>query len=196
VHVNVQPSRRQQRSKRPAAPPPPQPPGTSSFCEFVGQAVQRMPPWGVVIVFVVLIAAYAYLAVHGKAPVVPVRHASAIERGKDDESEIAIGDVRRQCSKNPEGGYFAPRRGRADASRRATRCVLGTLQITTTPQTLGTALDGGDVLVETLTRAACKSELSREPVGGRSERQHHHFCRGRVVHRHERSTADVGRAGQ
>lgn len=65
VHVNVQ---QQPAAKR--SPPPPPPPGTLQIVlQFAGGALQRMPAWGVVVVAVVAIAAWVYLAVHGKAPV-------------------------------------------------------------------------------------------------------------------------------
>jgi hypothetical protein len=58
VHVNVQPA-----AKRSTPAPPP------SKLQVVVQVFQRFPPWGAVLVAIVLILAWAYLAVHGKAPV-------------------------------------------------------------------------------------------------------------------------------
>lgn len=72
VHVNVQPARRS-TPKPPAALPPPQESTIIVVLRIVGQGFQRMPPIGLVLIFALLIAAYVYLAVHGKAPVVPVR---------------------------------------------------------------------------------------------------------------------------
>ncbi len=66
VHVNVQPARR-------STPKPPQESTIIVVLRIVGQGFQRMPPIGLVLIFALLIAAYVYLAVHGKAPVVPVR---------------------------------------------------------------------------------------------------------------------------
>lgn len=73
VHVNVQaPARR-------SSPPPPPLPARSLapsregvvfvVLRIVGQGVQRMPPAGVVLIFAMLIAAWVFLAVNGKAPV-------------------------------------------------------------------------------------------------------------------------------
>lgn len=63
VHVNVPPA-----AKR--TPAPPAQPGTVVVVlQTVGGVFKRMPPWGAVVVAVVLIVAWAYLAVHGKAPV-------------------------------------------------------------------------------------------------------------------------------
>lgn len=74
VHVNVQPP----AARRSTPPPPPAPrslraPAQQSTLQivltFAGGAIQRMPPAGIVAVAIALIAAWAYLAVHGKAPV-------------------------------------------------------------------------------------------------------------------------------
>jgi len=58
VHVNVQPP--PHRTPRPTDP---------SKLRIVVAVFQRFPPWGAVIVAIVLILAWAYLAAHGKAPV-------------------------------------------------------------------------------------------------------------------------------
>jgi hypothetical protein len=65
VHVNVQPPARR------STPPAPKPSeGTLLVVlRIVGQGVQRMPPIGVVLIFAMLILAWVYLAVHGKAPI-------------------------------------------------------------------------------------------------------------------------------
>lgn len=77
VHVNVQ----QAPAARRSTPPPPPllaPPRSLAprsegavlvVLRIVGQGVQRMPPVGVVLIFAMLIAAWVYLAVNGKAPV-------------------------------------------------------------------------------------------------------------------------------
>jgi hypothetical protein len=63
LHVNLPPA-----AKR--SPPPPPPPGKlAELLQLAGAAVQRLPPWGIVIVSLALIAAWAYLAIHGRAPV-------------------------------------------------------------------------------------------------------------------------------
>jgi len=63
VHVNVQPP-----PPRTPAPPPPRTTDPSKL-RIVVAVFQRFPPWGAVIVAIVLILAWAYLAAHGKAPV-------------------------------------------------------------------------------------------------------------------------------
>lgn len=72
VHVNVQPP----AARRSTPPPPPRSlraPAQQSTLQvvltFAGGAINRMPPAGIVAVAIALIAAWAYLAVHGKAPV-------------------------------------------------------------------------------------------------------------------------------
>ncbi len=65
VHVNVQ----QAAAARRSTPPPPREGVVLVVLRIVGQGVQRMPPLGVVVIFAMLILAWAYLAVHGKAPV-------------------------------------------------------------------------------------------------------------------------------
>lgn len=80
VHVNVQQAPAARRSTPP--PPPPAAPVTVRthspprsegvvlvVLRIVGQGVQRMPPLGVVLIFAMLIAAWVFLAVNGKAPV-------------------------------------------------------------------------------------------------------------------------------
>lgn len=62
VHVNVQ----QAAAKTPL---PPREGVVLVVLRIVGQGVQRMPPIGVAIIFAMLIAAWAYLAAHDKAPV-------------------------------------------------------------------------------------------------------------------------------
>jgi hypothetical protein len=68
VHVNVQaPARR----TSPPAPPPAPPAGTLQIVvQGVGGVFQRLPKWGAVIVAVVaiIVGAWVYLAIHGKAP--------------------------------------------------------------------------------------------------------------------------------
>ena len=68
VHVNVQPP----AARRSSPPPPPRrslaAPDRGTL-QIVVAVFQRFPPWGAVLVAVVLILAWAYLAVHGKAPV-------------------------------------------------------------------------------------------------------------------------------
>lgn len=68
VHVSVQPP-----AARRSSPPPPPRRSLAAAPERTLQVVvavfQRFPPWGAVLVAVVLILAWAYLAVHGKAPV-------------------------------------------------------------------------------------------------------------------------------
>lgn len=62
VHVNVQPP-----AARRSTPPAPKPdPG---WRQSVVVVFQRFPPWGAVLVAIVAILAWVYLAVHGKAPV-------------------------------------------------------------------------------------------------------------------------------
>jgi hypothetical protein len=65
VHVNVQ----QAAATRRSTPPPPREGVILVVLRIVGQGVQRMPPLGIVLIFAMLILAWAYLAVHGKAPV-------------------------------------------------------------------------------------------------------------------------------
>ncbi len=77
VHVNVHQAAAARRSSPP--PPPPAPPRSLAaprsdgvvvlVLRIVGQGVQRMPPVGLVLIFALLILVWAYLAVHGKAPV-------------------------------------------------------------------------------------------------------------------------------
>lgn len=77
VHVNVHQAAAARRS---SPPPPPLLPVVRSAAprsepvivvvlRIVGQGFQRMPPLGVVLIFALLIAAWVYLAIHGKAPV-------------------------------------------------------------------------------------------------------------------------------
>lgn len=62
VHLSVH----QAAAARRSTPPAPKPaPGWQS----VVVVFQRFPPWGAVLVAVVAILAWAYLAVHGKAPI-------------------------------------------------------------------------------------------------------------------------------
>lgn len=63
VHVNVQQAAAARRST-PAAPKP-----DAGWRQSVVVVFQRFPPWGAVLVAIVAILAWAYLAVHGKAPV-------------------------------------------------------------------------------------------------------------------------------
>lgn len=65
VHVNVQ----QAAATRRSTPPPPREGVVVLVLGIVKQGVSRMPPFGVVLIFAMLILAWAYLAVHGKAPV-------------------------------------------------------------------------------------------------------------------------------
>lgn len=65
VHVNVQ----QAAAARRSTPPPPREGVVLVVLGIVKQGVSRMPPLGVVLIFAMLILAWAYLAVHGKAPV-------------------------------------------------------------------------------------------------------------------------------
>lgn len=76
VHVNVQ----QAPAARRSTPPPPPLPVARSLTparegvvfvvlRIVGHSVQRMPPVGLVLIFAMLIAAWVFLAVNGKAPV-------------------------------------------------------------------------------------------------------------------------------
>jgi hypothetical protein len=65
VHVNVQ----QAAAARRSTPPPPREPVVLVVLRIVGQGVQRMPPLGVVLIFAMLIAAWVFLAIHGKAPI-------------------------------------------------------------------------------------------------------------------------------
>ncbi len=66
VHVNVQPPPPAAlRSTR----PPRSEPVVIVALRIVGQGFSRMPPLGLVLIFAMLILAWAYLAVHGKAPV-------------------------------------------------------------------------------------------------------------------------------
>lgn len=55
---------------------------------------------------------------------------------------------------NAEGGDFAPGAGALMRLAEGYMVVGGTLQITTTPQTLGTLLDAGTVLIQTLDEPA------------------------------------------
>jgi len=65
VHVSVQ----QAAAARRSTPPPPREGVVLVVLRIVGQGVQRMPPIGVVLIFAMLIAAWVFLAVNGKAPV-------------------------------------------------------------------------------------------------------------------------------
>lgn len=65
VHVNVQ----QAAAARRSTPPPPREGVVLVVLGIVKQGVLRMPPLGVVLIFAMMILAWAYLAVHGKAPV-------------------------------------------------------------------------------------------------------------------------------
>ena len=68
VHVSVQ---QPPAAKRTPAPPPP--PGTLQIIvQGVGGLFERFPKWGGVLVAVVAILAYVYLATHGRAPAPPV----------------------------------------------------------------------------------------------------------------------------
>jgi hypothetical protein len=58
LHVNMPPA-----AKRTTPAP------AASKLQVVVQVFQRFPPWGAVLVAVVLIVAWAYLATHGKAPI-------------------------------------------------------------------------------------------------------------------------------
>lgn len=79
VHVNVHQAPAARRSSPPPPPLlPPSPlrsaaPRSDSVVlvvlRIVGQSVQRMPPLGLVLIFLVLILAWVYLAVRGKVPV-------------------------------------------------------------------------------------------------------------------------------
>lgn len=66
IHVNVQQA---PAAARASTRPPPREGVVLVVLRIVGQGVQRMPPVGIVIIFGMLILAWAYLAVHGKAPV-------------------------------------------------------------------------------------------------------------------------------
>ncbi len=68
VHVNVQQAAAARRTT-PAAPKPPDPGKLQIVVVAVRDVFHRFPPWGAVVVAVVAILAWAYLAVHGKAPV-------------------------------------------------------------------------------------------------------------------------------
>lgn len=68
VHVNVQQAAAARRST-PPAPKPADPGKLQIIVVAVRDVFHRFPPWGAVLVAVALIAAWAYLAVHGKAPV-------------------------------------------------------------------------------------------------------------------------------
>lgn len=63
VMVNMPPA-----AKR-TTPPAPAPSSLQVVLQVGRDAVHRMPAWGVVVVSVVGIAAWVYLAVHGKAPI-------------------------------------------------------------------------------------------------------------------------------
>jgi hypothetical protein len=65
VHVNVQ----QAAAARRSTPPPPREGVVLVVLGIVKQGVLRMPPVGVVLIFAMLILAWAFLAMHGKAPV-------------------------------------------------------------------------------------------------------------------------------
>lgn len=65
VHVSVQQAAAARRST-PAAPKPAPEPGKLQALVVV---FQRFPPWGAVLVAIVAILAWVYLATHGKAPV-------------------------------------------------------------------------------------------------------------------------------
>jgi len=64
IHVNMPPP-----AARRSTPPPPREGVVLVVLRIVGQGVQRMPPVGIVLIFALLILVWAYLAVHGKAPV-------------------------------------------------------------------------------------------------------------------------------
>jgi hypothetical protein len=64
LHVNMPPAARR------SSPVPVREPGKLAIAlQVTTAAVQRVPPWGIVIVSLALIAAWAFLAVHGKAPI-------------------------------------------------------------------------------------------------------------------------------
>lgn len=63
VHVNVQQATAARRSTPPAPKPDP------GWRQSVVVVFQRFPPWGAVLVAIVAILAWVYLATHGKAPV-------------------------------------------------------------------------------------------------------------------------------
>lgn len=71
VHVNVQ----QAAAARRSSPPPPRSLAAPRegvivlVLRIAREGVNRMPPIGVVLIFAMLIAAWVYLAIHGKAPV-------------------------------------------------------------------------------------------------------------------------------
>jgi hypothetical protein len=68
VHVNVQ--QPQPLARRTTAPPKGE--GVIVMVvRVVGQGFQRMPPIGIVLIFAMLIAAWVFLAIHGKAPSPP-----------------------------------------------------------------------------------------------------------------------------
>ncbi len=81
VHVNVQQAPAARRSTPPAPPPAPAlaaaprslVPSREGIVfvvlRIVGHGVQRMPPVGLVLIFAMLIVAWVFLAVNGKAPV-------------------------------------------------------------------------------------------------------------------------------
>ncbi len=63
VHVHVPPL-----PTRPTPLPPPRSIAPRNSIELAGSALKRFPPWGGVLVAIVAILVYAYLALHGKTP--------------------------------------------------------------------------------------------------------------------------------
>ncbi len=64
INLTVQQAAAAQRT-----PPPPREGVVVLVLGIVKQGVGRMPPLGIVLIFAMLILAWAYLAVHGKAPI-------------------------------------------------------------------------------------------------------------------------------
>lgn len=79
--------------------------------------------------------------------------------------------------KNSEGGDFSPGEGMLMRMAEGYTTIGGTLQLTTTPQTLGTTLDGGTVLIKTLTdpqadlryRASLSVDVFNDNVGNTAD---------------------------
>lgn len=77
IHVHAFPPALERPRPLPSpAPPPPPPAPLKSIAprtafELAGAALKRFPPWGGVLVVIVGLLVYAYLALHGKAPAPP-----------------------------------------------------------------------------------------------------------------------------
>lgn len=67
VHVHAFPPPALERPS-PTPPAPLKSVAPRTAFELAGAALKRFPPWGAVLVVIVTVLVYAYLALHGKAP--------------------------------------------------------------------------------------------------------------------------------